>query len=127
MQGKNRVLKLQFLVAIFSFFLMGISLTAPVFAASNMGQVEQSQRVTSKGTITFEEITTTTSSTIDSMSSSSSTVMSSSTQLPNTGDGKLPQTNELVTRSLVIAGVGLLIIGFFFILWKRRKKGENQP
>lgn len=118
MQGKKRGVRVGLLVSIVTCLLLSFSMMG--YATDDSGQGEQSQRVTSNGTILFEETTTTTTTT--------KTTTSRSPQLPNAGGGgkKLPRTGEILQQGMVYGGLGLLLVAFVILFWKRRKKGEDQ-
>lgn len=95
--------------------VMAMIFTVFAFAFPSIASAADGGSVTSNGTITFKG---TVESTVES------TAASTSESLPDTG-GKLPQTGELIKKSLSISGVILLLIAIIIVLWRRRKKDEE--
>lgn len=79
-----------------------------------------------ESTDSSEEPTTDTSDSTSSSDNSNQPNQSGNGSSDGSGISKLPQTGEQVKKSSMFIGLATIILALFLILWKRRKKEDEQ-
>ncbi|OJG17982.1 hypothetical protein RU97_GL002055 [Enterococcus canis] len=132
--GEMRVktlLKTILVFSVFSIFLTTLGITG--VAAENKNPSQKTQSVVTEGVIVFEDdsvVPPQSSETQESKTSESQATVTPTKPSPGkpsaSGGGKYPSTGEVVKKSLMYSGLGIIFLVLILFLIRRRKKEESQ-